>query len=290
MFFRCTDIPFATDDTQRFLPWLTGVMVGLAAFFLCVGLSLNDWVIGKNISYSGSFTVNIPASDTQKERTEKIIHALKKIPGVKKVEPIDDAQLKEMLAPWIGDHSFDGLPLPTVLNVTLANPQIVINYDETQKSLSYIAPGVEIDAHERWSQSFSHFSNALQHLTNGLALLVIAALAITIAFTSRASLKLHNQAVHLLHSIGADDQYIVRQFQQEAVRVVLPGALAGCLVSALLYWGISVYMASLNMTLLPPMPIAFSHVILLTAMVPICVIAAWMVAHFSIAMQLKRIL
>lgn len=288
--FRRTDIPFAADETQRFLPWLSGIMVGLAVFLLCIGLSLNHWAAGKHVSYSGSFTVNIPASGNNAERVVKITDMLRKNESVKTVSQISKKSLQDMLKPWMGDGPIDDLPIPTVLDVTLSDAAKKIDYAALEKSFSDIAPGTEIDAHERWVNSFAEFSSTLRRLTTGLAILVIAALGMTIAFTSRASLKLHNQAVHLLHSIGAEEGYIVRQFQQEAARILLPGAIAGCVISGLLYWAVSRYVASLQISLLPPMAITASHIWLLVLMPPLCIAAAWLVARVSISVQLRRIL
>ncbi len=285
-----SDINFSADDSHRFLPWLIGVMVGLAALLLCIGLSLNHWVVDRHGSYSGSFTVNIPASDNQPERIAKIRGALKGHSGITQITEINPAKLQDMLKPWLGEGKLEDLPLPSVLEVTLDNPSVYMDYTVLQKNLASVVPGIEVDAHERWIAAFSNFSSTVRALTLFLSVLIIGVVIMTIAFASRTSLKLHSKTVHLLHAIGAEDRYIARQFQFEALKLVVPGAILGCIGAGILYWAISAYVTKLNISLLPPLTVTGVHLWLLLIMPAACAAAAWLVARTSIALQLQRVL
>lgn len=290
MFFRRPDINFATDDAHRFLPWLMAIMVGLAALFLCVGFSIDGWVVGQGERYSGSFTVNVPAGENQKERADKARTALSKISGIAGVTEMESARLKALVAPWMGNTSLDELPLPIVLEVTLSNAASKVNYSALEKNLSLVSPGVEVDAQERWMESFSKFSSALQGVITILAVLVIIVMSMTMALYARASLKLHGRAVSLLHTIGAEDGYIARQFQNEAMRQVFPGALVGVLTAAVLYAALGAYIQSLEISLLPPLAMAWPHFWLVILMPVACALAAGFVTSISIRAQLQRVL
>jgi cell division transport system permease protein len=290
MFFRQTDIPFATDETHKFLPWLIGVMTGLAALLLCLGLSLNNWVVDRNDTYSGNFTVNIPASEQQADHVTSAKAALKKMPNIQQVSQLSDDKLKEMLKPWLGDGAFDDLPMPVVLEVSLVDPAKKIDHAALEKTLSELVPSVEIDTHDRWVSAFSQFSVTLRTLLGVLSLLIVVVMGMAIAYTSRASLRLHARTVHMLHAIGAEDDYIMRQFQQEALRVALPGAIVGCMAAGILYWASGAYLVSLNISLLPPLAITLPHVLLLFALPVACAFAAWVLARLSIVMLLQRVL
>lgn len=282
-----SDINFSGDDSHRFLPWLTGIMAGLAALLLSLGLSLNTWVGTKHGDYTASFTVNIPSGENQSEQAAKIRAMLSKMSGVADVSEISRDKLQEMLKPWLGTSSPDDLPLPSVLEVA-EDGTARINHAALQKTLSAIAPGTEVDTHERWLSAFSDFSSAVRSLTTLLAVLVIAAMVIMIAFAARASLRLHAKTVHLLHSIGAGDNYIVRQFQYDALKVVIPGALAGCLVALFVYWGTGIYLAALGIALLPPLGMTVWHALLFVLLPGACALAAWLTTRLSVSTQLKR--
>jgi len=291
MLFSRPDIHFAADDSHRFLPWLIGVMACLSALLLCLGISVNSWIIDHHGHYN-SLTVNIPAhSDNLPDKITRVRDALKKTPGVVDVAQIEQAKLQDMLKPWLGSNAgMDGLPLPTVFDVTFDAKAPAIDYNALEKNLSLIAPGVEVDAHERWVAAFSDFSIVAQCLIGILALLILFFMGVMIAFISRTSLKLHSKTVYLLHSVGAEDIYITRQFQQEAFRLVLPGAFLGCITAGMIYWAIGLYLAALPVSLMPSLVITRSHLLLIMLMPLGCAVAAWLVARFSVIRQLQHVL
>ncbi len=292
MIFRKTDIYFAADDSHRFLPWLIGIMVFLACLLLCLGVSVGGWVIERSDTYANSFTVNIPAHtenmDQAVEATSKILRSME---GISSIRRIPTAELQDMLEPWLGSNSASSaeLPLPAVLEVTLRDdPRPELNYDRIQSKLQNVTAGVEVDAHEMWIAAFSNFSSAMQSLTIILAVLIIGGMSIMISFTSRAALKLHSRTVQLLHSIGAEDRYVSRQFQLEALRLVLPGAIAGCAMAGIAYFLAGLYIDSLDTSIMPSLSITNGHYALLFVMPVACTLVAWFVARYSVIRQLER--
>ena len=286
------DIAFANDDTHRFLPWLIALMVGMAALLLCLGTSINGWVLDRHSDYSNSFTVDIPTQgDDMAAKLSKIRESLQKVKGIAAVEQISDARMKEMLKPWFGSgDAIQDLPLPIVLDVMLDAKAPAPNYSELQKELAVIAPGTQVDARERWISSFAQFSGALQVLVTLLAVTIALVMAVTISFASRASLHLHERTVGLLHSMGAEDGYIARQFQREAFMLTLRGALAGCAVAGFLYLLIGRYMASLQVATLPSLLMGISHILLLLLLPVACGAVAWGAAYVTVRHQLQKVL
>jgi len=284
-----SDIHFSGDDAHAFLPWVIGIMACMATLLLCLGVTVSGWIVDRSGTYSNSFTVNIPASvEALPEKMPKIRDTLMHVPGVTGVTQVSEEKLRAMLKPWLGSSdAVDALPLPTVLDI-LTSPAAVIDYKTVQSSLATIAPGTEIDAHELWVASFSHFSEAVRSLMTLLATLIIGGLGLMIAFMCRASLKLHARTVNLLHSIGAEDNYIMRQFQTEAFWVTLRGTVPGCLVAGKFYWGAGLYMTSLQSSILPPFSIQLSHLVLVILMPLACGFVAWMAARISVVNQLQR--
>jgi cell division transport system permease protein len=286
-----SDIPFSGDDAHAFLPWVIGIMACMATLLLCLGVTVGSWMIDRGGSYTNSFTVNIPSdADNLADATAKIRDTLQKTPGITAVAQVSQATLRDMLKPWLGNsEAVDALPLPIVFDVTTQNA-VKIDYKSLQAKLATLAPGTEIDAHELWVESFSHFSSALRALMTILATLIIGGLGLMIAFMSRASLKLHARTVSLLHSIGAEDKYIARQFQLEAFIVTLRGTLPGCLLAGLAYWFAGRYMASLQSSVIPPLSMSLSHIALLILMPLACGTVAWTAARVSVLKQLQRVL
>ncbi len=284
-----SDIPFAADDAHTFLPWIICVMACMAALLLCLGLTAGSWITDRHDTYTNRFTVNIPATtDDLPAKISKIGSILEKYPGVTGVAPVSETHLREMLKPWLGNSdAIEGLPLPAVFDVTM-DGITPIDYKALQIRLGTIAAGTEVDAHERWVASFASFSSVTQYTIAVLATFIIGALGLMIAFTSRTALKLHARTVQLLHSIGAEDGYIARQFQLEAFLLTLRGTAPGCLAAGLIYWTVGWYLASLHATMLPSMAMNVSHFLLLLLMPLICGGVAWAAARVSVIRQLQR--
>jgi cell division transport system permease protein len=286
-----TDIPFSGDDAHAFLPWVVGIMACLATLMLCLAISVGGWILDRGGSYTNSFTVNISAtSDGVGDKLPAIENVLKDMDGVLIIKRESEDALRDLLRPWLGNsEALDALPLPVVYEVKVENAEAV-DHPALQKKLDAILPGIEVDTHERWVESFSHFSSAVRTLMSILSALVISSLGLMIAFMCRASLKLHARTVNLLHSIGAADRYIMRQFQYEAMLVTLRGTIPGCLLAGLAYWGAGSYMATLQSALLPPFSMQGGHFLLMVLMPLACGGVAWLAARISVIKQLQRVL
>ncbi|MCE2927224.1 MAG: hypothetical protein LW823_06255 [Rickettsiales bacterium] len=291
MFTRHSDIHFAGDDSHRFLPWIMGIMIFMAAFLLCVGISVGQWVSARNDVLSDRFTVNIPAStEDLADKTKRIEDELMKLDQVQSVKRLSDDEMNELLKPWLGDVArSDKLPVPMVVEVDLMPDAATrLDYKAIQHNLRTIAAGVEVDAQELWVQAFARFSGAIQQIVTVFASLIVSGLAMMIAFTSRAALKLHAKTVQLLHSVGAEDRYVTRQFQFESLRLTLPGALFGTLAAAIAFIGLCFFIASLDSAMMPALRFGASHALLLIAMPVLCLALSWGVARFTVMHQLER--
>jgi cell division transport system permease protein len=289
-----SDIAFSNDDSHRFLPWLIGMMVALAALLLCFVVTINGWVIERGSSYNSTVTVNIPVIDgdtPQSEETiELIMNTLEKSSGVIAINRLEPEKLKKMLVPWLGESmSSADLPLPTVIDVTIKS-SARLDIKKLQTTLEQIAVGTEVDTHEAWVNAFISFSSAIRSLITLFAVLIILSIGLMIAFTSRASLRLHSKAVQLLHSIGAEDGYIARQFQQEACLLTMRGAGTGCVIAAIGFYSMGQYMESLGNSSIPSLAMNQLHIISLFSVAAACGIVAWATARISVMNQLKQML
>jgi cell division transport system permease protein len=288
---KSTDIYFAGDDAHAFLPWIIGIMASMATLLLCLGITVGSWVIDHSDDYINSFTVNVPSSaENLSDQLPKFLDVLQKTPGVTNVKQVSEEKMRDMLKPWLGSGvETDALPLPFVFDVTISGNS-KLNYKELQTKLHGMIEGTVVDSHEAWVANFVHFSSAVRSVMSGLAILIIGGLALMIAFTSRASLKLHARTVNLLHSIGAEDGYIMRQFQREAMMVTLRGTLPGCIIAGAAYWGAGLYMETLQSPVIPSFVMHVSHIVLLITMPIACGAVAVIAARISVFKQLQRVL
>ena len=208
-------VPLDRDASGRYLPLLVAIMVYLAALALAGALSMNKPAEA--------------AAATDGPALNALTQALAATPGVLAVEPMDAQEMTALLEPWLGDAVVAGdLPLPRLVAVTIdtAGPPDMETLRATTREL---APGSLLDDHQRWLGRLLDLARAVEIMAAVVVLLVVAAACIMVAFVTRMGLAAHDQAIELLHLIGAQDSYVARQFQNHALRLGLRGGLLGFL-------------------------------------------------------------
>ena len=287
------DLPFARDDANRYLPWVIAFMVFMVSMILCVGASLGEAVMAGDQSYRDAFTVQIPPDvenvDQKVAQLTKLFVGPPGVPGVVDVVTYRNKDVKDLIEPWLGSGaSLDALPLPTLLEVKLEEGKTV-NFDKLRPEILAIVPGAEIDDHKAWMARFSRFIHTVQTIAYLVAGLIILVTAVIIMLSARTALRLHTRTVDLLHSMGAQDKYIVRQFQTNTLMVAMKGALAGTFVAVLLYAVLAAYSASFESPLLPSLSLQPTQLALFFA-VPLCmVLIAGVTTRMSVFSILKNI-
>lgn len=266
-----SDIPFSRDDANRFLPWMIALMCAITALMLSVGLTLGQWVRVQAAGYSDTVSVQIPyMGERTAQAAAQVSAQLQKLPGVKTVTPLTTAQVGKLVEPWLGTADLDNLPLPAVIDVTFiptaSGKPASIDTEGLKRVFDTIAPGITIDTREVWVAKFAKLSDAVQAGVFSLAVFIVAALAGMMVFTARAAMKLHAGTVQLMHAIGADDRYIARQFQQNAMLLSLRGALPGTAAAGAVYALLGLYTNRLDAPLMPSFGLSGTHIAMLIAL------------------------
>ncbi|MGE0753529.1 MAG: cell division protein FtsX [Alphaproteobacteria bacterium] len=289
-FFKRNDIDFTRDDIHRFLPWLIAVMACLTTLLLSLTISIHSWIDDRHHNYAANFTVNIPARVTEESEISRIVSTIKGTAGIQSVRRVQPAELHAVMEQWLGNSDIGQLPLPTVLEV-LVKEDAMEHFDHAalQDKMNAVVSGVEVDAHETWVKAFASFSSAVSIVLIALSMIIVTAMASAVIFTARTALKLHSKSVALLHSIGAHDMYITRQFQQDAFLTSLPGLIGGTFAAAGLYWASGSYVASLPASL-PSFAIQGGHIALFILLPMVCSMAVVSVTRMAILSQLRQTL
>ena len=127
---------FATDSTRLFLPWMSMLMSFIAVLILATGITSYRAITNWKQVVSGALTVQIPTYTESGESrgqainqdVETALTILRSSVGVVGATVISDAQMTELMAPWLGgDVAVSELPLPKLIDVTLDsvnNPNI----------------------------------------------------------------------------------------------------------------------------------------------------------------------
>lgn len=224
---------FAPDETPIAprSPLIGGLIavVSFAMAFLAVaaieaGAAADRIAAGWSEELAQSATVRITATaGTLDEVSAAAMAVLEVAPGVASARLMSEAELMELMAPWLGrEADVAALPLPALIDVTLEDggPDTA----DIQRQLDLAAPGALYDDHGEWRAPLIEAAVGLRRIAVAGVLLTLAALAAMVAVAAIASLWAGSSVVRTLRLIGAEDQFISRAFERQfAIRAALGG-------------------------------------------------------------------
>lgn len=223
-------VPLDRDASGRYLPLLVAIMVYLAALALAGGMAANKLADRWDSGLAGTLTIQLPAPPAGQESDpvlQDVVDMLERTPGIVTVEALDGNAIAALLEPWLGEAVLaNDLPLPQLIAVT-TEPQQAPDLPALRRSVLALAPGSLVDDHQRWLSHFLDLARAIEIMAVVVVALVVFAAAMMVAFVTRMGLAAHDQAIELLHLIGAQDSYVARQFQSHALSLGLRGGLIG---------------------------------------------------------------
>lgn len=291
-------LPLSHDASSRFLPWLIAFMVWLATMALAAVMVLSaagdQWRRG----LTGSVTVQIVPtggtnSETMQRRVDKALSILRASPQVVSATPIPADKVAALLEPWIGTDAMSSslkLPIPRLIDVTLASSTNNTVPDTTllNARISADIPGATLDDHGRWLDPLLSLASAIEIIAFAvLGLISLAAIA-TIVFATRTGLAIHHDVIELLHLMGAQDSYVARQFQFNALWLGLKGGATGVIIAIVTLLALGSIAAKIEAGLLPPVSMAPSQWSALAGVAVATVVICLITARITVLRTLGR--
>lgn len=293
MFARRTDLALEQDSHSRFLPWLIAFMVFLAILALTGTFILNGLVATWDRNMSGTMTVQLPAADNAKQNKKNIDKALKILrvsPGIAEVRVVTAGEMMGLLEPWLGGSaSLSDLPLPQLIDVTLT-PGGDVRVKAISKRLDAAVPHASIDDHRVWLDRFLRLIRTIQAIAILILVLIGLATIGTVIFTTRTGLAVHQEAIEVLHLIGAQDSYIVRQFATRALMLALRGGLIGLALAVPTLIAIGILTAAMDAGAIPKLSMGIDKWLVIGVMPLITAILAMVTARFTVLKSLAQML
>lgn len=226
-------------------------------------------------------TVQVP--EPSPERMERAVSVLQAMPEIASARILDPARLRDLLRPWLGEAQ--GLSLPGVIEVRLthlgADPVLIGD------RLSVVVPGAVTEAHGVWVARIAALAGAVQGIAIAVLALVAGVSAAVIAVATRAGIAARQEAILVLHALGAADGDIARRIAARAAWLSAWGGVAGTLLAVVALAGIVALAApltgseSLGLGSLPWLELMA---------VPLATwLIGWMTAETSVRAWLKRV-
>jgi cell division transport system permease protein len=288
-----SDLPLGGDGSARFLPWIIGCMVYLAALALAATMGAGRIADHWRNDLSGTFSIQIPpiASSTAAERDQllhDIVDSVSKMPEVASVHLVDDAEKQKLLEPWLGSG---GLPedvrLPDLVVVRLQS-DAPSGLAAIKARVTALAPEFTIEDHARWQGDMVAFTQSIELLASIIIGLIAAAAVTTVIFVTKTGLSIHRRVIEIVHLVGAYDSYIAKQFLLHAMRLGFIGGIGGAGLAGLTLIGLDRVLGKAQASMLPALALDLDQWLAL-AVVPIAVsIVAMITAHLTVLYVLGR--
>jgi cell division transport system permease protein len=224
---------------DRMLPALVAAMAFLAALALAGSAGAAALVRHWQEGASAALTVQVPdpaqplprnGSGPEETRLDHAVSLLRASAGILDVHVLTQAELAELLRPWLGDAGGNSaLPLPAVVQVRLAG--VEPDVAALQARLDAAAPGALVESHGAWVRRLAVLARSLQACA-WLVLGVVAAVAAAMVMVgTRAGLSARRDAIEIVHGLGATDGYIAGRFARRATWLAGLGGLCGAVAS-----------------------------------------------------------
>ncbi len=229
------DIPFSSDSSRFFIPWLSMFMVFIATLILAIAIVVYSSVQSWTSTISGALTVQIPTyTDKGESREETLANDiemaltfLRSSSGITGATLLTDEQVKELMEPWLGEsENISELPLPKIIdvNVDSVNPPDI---SRLKADLLEQVPVAVLDSHRTALEELISFFENMVNLIIFILILILITTAISIIFVTKSSLSVHQKVIELIHMMGASDFYITIQFAVRSFKLTLLGSFIG---------------------------------------------------------------
>jgi cell division transport system permease protein len=224
---------------DRMLPLLVAAMAFLAILALAGALAAAQ-LAGRWQGGAGStITVQVPRADApappaadgpSQTRLDRVLAALKIDSSVADVRQLGQAELADMLRPWLGTAGETlSVPLPAVLAVRLVHPEQDVS--ALAERLDAASPGTLTESSGLWVRRLAALARSLQACA-WLALLMVSLVAgAVVMVATRAGLAARRESIEIIHGLGATDGYIAGRFARRATTLAAIGGLTGAVAS-----------------------------------------------------------
>jgi cell division transport system permease protein len=290
---RRSDLPLDRDGHSLFLPWLIALMVFLAVLAVAGILMLNSVTARWSQGVAGTLTVQISAAEISSEddpRLQAVLDVLASTKNISRYEVISDERVLKLLEPWLGSvTNSNDLPLPRLIDVEL-HTGVPFDNNRLAEQINKIAPGSSVDDHQIWLERMVNLIETVQFLATAVLLCIGFATVGTVVFTTQTGLKIHHEAIDVLHLIGAQDSYIAGQFAGRALALGLTGGLLGLVLGIITLMGIGHFIGRMDGLFVSDLQLVSYHW-LIVGFLPVGVaVIAMMTAKMTVLRSLRQML
>ncbi|WNO53733.1 cell division protein FtsX [Stakelama saccharophila] len=222
----------------RVMGAIMAIMVFLTVLAAAFGIGAQHAASAIDRDLAGRLTVQVVEADTatRDRAADAIVTALRRTPGVARVQIVDRERLAALLEPWLGDAGLDPeLPMPAMIDVDLTRADAAA-IDRVERITAAIRADVRVNRDAAWLSPVRAFITNLAWLALGLVVLMVLATGAVALLAARAGLDSHQRTIDVLHMLGSTDVQIARLFQRRIALDTLVGGVIGTALALGVVW------------------------------------------------------
>jgi len=276
---------------------MIGIMAFLAALALGASLLADRASLGWRAGLADRLTVQIlvpehgDAPRVLGRETAAALAVLRATPGIAHAAPLSDAEMQNLVEPWLGKGSLVAeLPLPSLIDAEVV-PGAPVDLVALSAKLKEAAPDSQLDDHSRWLARLKDLADTISWTAYAILILIAVATAASVTFATRAGLATHHEMVSLLHQMGARAGFIARAFEQHFALSTFAASALGATLAALLFLtagGLEVFGVE-AVPFLPPIALKLDEVMWFAAVPIVAALIAWVTARLSVLAVVRKI-
>lgn len=275
------------------MPWVIAIMLFLTLLVAAGGLTLMDAARKGGQDLSRQVTIQIIEPDPAQRAADRaaVTRVMRAFPGVASVTAVPDAEVRDLLQPWLGSDIIDAdVPIPALVDVQFLAVPREQTFANIRQMLMPVASDIRVDSHSSWMAPFFDLMNALLWLAAGILVLLLLATSAVVVLAVRSTLNTHRGTIEIMHMMGGTDLQAARLFQRRVALDALLGGVAGFAMAAAVIIGLGDRFAAVEPGLLSGATFPYYGWVIL-ALIPLAVMAlAMLMARLTVISALKKIL
>jgi cell division transport system permease protein len=275
------------------MPWVIAIMLFLTLLVAAAGLTLGDAARKGGVDLAQQVTVQIIEADPARRSAQRaaVAKALRGLPGIMSVKPVPDAEVRNLLEPWLGTGVIDAdIPVPALVDVRFSEAPTAASLKLLQTQLRPIAPNTRLDSHGSWMAPFFKLMAALVWLAVAILLLLLVATSAVVVLAVRSTLNTHRGTIEIMHMMGGTDLQAARLFQRRVALDALLGGVVGFVAAAAVILTLGGRFAAVEPGLLAGASFPWYGWVAL-ALIPLAVMGlAMLMARWTVIAALKKML
>jgi cell division transport system permease protein len=156
-------------------------------------------------------------------------------PGVKATSIIDRDATARLLEPWLGTGlDINELPVPRLIIVTIDETSPP-DFAAMRGAITPKLPSASLDDHRTWVDRLVAMARTTVTIGIAVLTLMLSATVLTVVFATRGAMAGNGHIIEVLHFVGAEAQFIAREFRRHFLVTGMKGAAAGGAAAVLVF-------------------------------------------------------